>query len=151
MVFHILNFSQCVCFGIKRSTKLQISKSTHFFFFLSKNYNKRLVWTTKLCSCICDITKIIPPTKIWMVSGWGECLVEHSTFQNRNPVWVFFISLYFWWKPTVFRKCWMSFSSLWDYGIYKFNVITVSLQLMLQLNNYKYNTYYPCTYLYTVN
>ncbi len=36
MVFHILNCSQCVCFGIKRSTKLQISKSTpkeDFFFF----------------------------------------------------------------------------------------------------------------------
>ncbi len=30
MLFHFLNFSQCiVCmFGIKRSTKLQISKST---------------------------------------------------------------------------------------------------------------------------
>ncbi len=33
MVFHILNFSQCVCFGIKRSTKLQISKPTHLFYF----------------------------------------------------------------------------------------------------------------------
>ncbi len=31
MLFHFLNFSQCVvclCLGIKRSTKLQISKST---------------------------------------------------------------------------------------------------------------------------
>ncbi len=30
MLFHFLNFSQCVVcmFGIKRSTKLQISKST---------------------------------------------------------------------------------------------------------------------------
>ncbi len=31
MLFHLLNFSQCVvcvCLGIKRSTKLQISKST---------------------------------------------------------------------------------------------------------------------------
>ncbi len=38
MIFHFLNFSQCVCLGIKRSTKLQISKSTPkrdiFFFFL---------------------------------------------------------------------------------------------------------------------
>ncbi len=24
-----------------------------------------------------------------MVGGWGECLVEHCTFQNRNPVRVF--------------------------------------------------------------
>ncbi len=28
MLFHFLNFSQCVCLGIKISTKLQISKST---------------------------------------------------------------------------------------------------------------------------
>ncbi len=28
MLFHFFNFSQCVCLGIKRSTKLQISKST---------------------------------------------------------------------------------------------------------------------------
>ncbi len=28
MLFHFLNFSQCVSLGIKRSTKLQISKST---------------------------------------------------------------------------------------------------------------------------
>ncbi len=28
MLFHFLYFSQCVCLGIKRSTKLQISKST---------------------------------------------------------------------------------------------------------------------------
>ncbi len=28
MRFHFFNFSQCVCLGIKRSTKLQISKST---------------------------------------------------------------------------------------------------------------------------
>ncbi len=28
MLFHFLNISQCVCLAIKRSTKLQISKST---------------------------------------------------------------------------------------------------------------------------
>ncbi len=28
MLFHFLNFSQCVSLGIKLSTKLQISKST---------------------------------------------------------------------------------------------------------------------------
>ncbi len=28
MLFHFLNFSHCVCLGIKPSTKLQISKST---------------------------------------------------------------------------------------------------------------------------
>ncbi len=24
-----------------------------------------------------------------MVGRWGKCLVEHCTFQNQNPVWVF--------------------------------------------------------------
>jgi len=41
--------------------------------------------------------------------------------------------------------------SLWDYGINKFNCITVSVQFMLELKNNKHNTYYPCTYLYIVN
>ncbi len=63
MLFHFLSFSQRVCLGIKTSTKLQISKSTPKGEIsikkksLFKNYNERLVWTTKLFSCInCDIT-----------------------------------------------------------------------------------------------
>ncbi len=91
MLFHFLNISQCVV----RSTKLQISKSTPKGDILFKkipfqNYNERLVWTTKLFSCICDITKINPAYRNlngW--GGWGERLVEHCTFQNRNPVQVF--------------------------------------------------------------
>ncbi len=82
--------------GLKRSTKLQISNSTpkgdiSFFFFIPFQglLSERLVWTTKLFSCICDITKIIPPMEIRLVGGWGERLVEHCTFQNRNPVRVF--------------------------------------------------------------
>ncbi len=61
MLFHFLNFSQCVCLGIKCSTKLQISKSTpmedilFYFKSLFKDYNEQLVGT-KLFSCICDIT-----------------------------------------------------------------------------------------------
>ncbi len=46
---------------------------------LFKNYNERLVWTTKLFSCNCDITKI----------GEQRAGVEHCMFQNRNPVRVF--------------------------------------------------------------
>ncbi len=46
------------------------------------NGSTTVVWTTKLFSCICDITKIIPPTEIRLVGGWGEHLVEHCTFQN---------------------------------------------------------------------
>ncbi len=47
-------------------------------------------------SCICDITKITPPTEIRMVGGWGERLVEHRTFQNQNPLWdgCFYITVF---------------------------------------------------------
>ncbi len=96
MLFHFLNFSQCVVcmFGHKKIykvTNLKVhSKGRYIFFFffksLFKNYNERLVWTTKLFSCICDITKINPAYEIRMVGGWGERLVEHCTFQNQNPV-----------------------------------------------------------------
>ncbi len=96
MLFHFLNFSQCVCLGIKWSTKLQISKSTpkgdNSFKKkknLFKNYNERLVWTTKLFSCICDITNFKSRLRKFEWSVVRRTLVEHCTFQNRNPVRVF--------------------------------------------------------------
>ncbi len=64
--FWILVSVKCVCLGIKRSTKLQTSKSTpkgDISFLnksLFKNYNERLIWTTGLFSGVCDITKINP-------------------------------------------------------------------------------------------
>ncbi len=64
MLFHFLNFSKCVCLGIKRSTNLQISKSTPKgdILFLKKSFQEPQLVTclTKLFSCICDITKINP-------------------------------------------------------------------------------------------
>ncbi len=83
-----------LCLGIKRSTKLQISKSTpngDILFKIKplfKNYNERLVWTTKLFSCICDITNCKSRLLKFELLA-GECLVELCTFQNRNPVQVF--------------------------------------------------------------
>ncbi len=118
-----------------------------------------------------------------MVGGWGECLVEHCTFQNQNLVQVFLyhcisdgnqlfsencgchfhfilhvmsdkaefvigalfcvqcyrgnLALY----HSNSASCWQIINlhiyavtnsvSLWDYGINKFNCITVSLQYML--------------------
>ncbi len=64
MLFHFLNFSQCVVcmFGHKtiyKVTNLKVHSKGRYFVFkksLFKNYNERLVWTTKLFSCICDIT-----------------------------------------------------------------------------------------------
>ncbi len=121
-----------------------------------------------------------------MVGGWGERLIEHCTFQNRNPVWVFlyhcisdgnqlfsenvgchfnfilhvmsdkaaFVSRALFCVQRYRGNLELSRSNsgsrwqiinlhiytvyaatnsvnLWDYGINKFNCITVSLQFML--------------------
>ncbi len=99
MLFHFFNFSQCVCLGIKRSTKLQISKSTP----------KRDI----------SLKKKIPfqglqrtaRTQKGRTLGWA-LLVSKS-----KPSAGVFISLYSWWKPTVFRKLWMSFSFNLEYNV----------------------------------
>ncbi len=77
MLFHFLNFSQCVvCMfrhkTIYKVTNLKVHSKGRYFVFkksLFKNYNERLVWTTKLFSCICDITKINPA--YGNLNGWG--------------------------------------------------------------------------------
>ncbi len=56
-----MNFSQCVCLGIKRSTKLQISKSTPNWdiSFLKNPFSRTTTngsFGLQLFSCICDIT-----------------------------------------------------------------------------------------------
>ncbi len=74
MLFHFLNFSQCVVcmFGPKKIykvTNLKVHSKGRYFLFkksIFKNYN---VWTTKLFSCICDITKINPA--YGNLNGWG--------------------------------------------------------------------------------
>ncbi len=97
MLFHFLNFSQCVCLGHKtiyKVTNLKVHSKGRYFVLkksLLKNYNEQLVWTTNLFSCICDITKLNPA--YWNSNGWGggggRCLVELCTFQNQNPVLVY--------------------------------------------------------------
>ncbi len=105
MIFLFLNFSQClVC--IKRSTKLQISKSTPIFCLknsLHFNYNEPLIWTTKLLSFICDITNC---KSYWNSTGWlaGRTLGWAPHVSKSKPSADVFKSLYFWWKPNVFRK-----------------------------------------------
>ncbi len=73
MCFHFLNFSQCAFLGIKQSTKLQISKSTLKGDILGAIpfQQRRLIWTTELFSCICDITKINPAFFEWWGGGGG--------------------------------------------------------------------------------
>ncbi len=101
MPFHFLNFSQCVCLGIKRSTKLQISKSTpkRDILFLKKslfkNYNEWLVWTTKLFSCICDITncKSRPRNFEWLAGGENAWL-STAHFKIETRCWCFYITVF---------------------------------------------------------
>ncbi len=98
MLFHFSNFSQCVVcmFGhnnIYKVTNLKVHSTGRYFIFfksLFKNYNKRLVWTTQFFFPVFVLSqKKIPPTLIRMVGRWGESVVKHRTFQNRNPVLVF--------------------------------------------------------------
>ncbi len=76
MLFHFLYFSQGVCLGIKRSTKLQISKSTpkgDILFFKKIPFQElqrmaRLDY--KVFSCICDITNCNPRLRnSWLGGG----------------------------------------------------------------------------------
>ncbi len=182
-------------FGHKKIYKVTNLKDHHskgrYFVFkksLFKNYSEWLVWTTALFSGVCDITKwnIIKINPAYSnLNGWGvgEGLVEHCTFQNRNPVRVFlyhcisegnrlssenfgchfhFIlhvmsdkaafvsgallcvqcyrgnlglsrsnSASRWQRMNLHISAATNSVSLWDYGINKFNCITVSLQFML--------------------
>ncbi len=77
---------------IYKVTNLKVHSKGRYFVKKKKRTtikNKWLVWTTKLFSCICNITKINPTygnSNCWRV---GEHLIEHYNFQNRNPVRVF--------------------------------------------------------------
>ncbi len=144
-----------VFLGIKRSIKLQISKSTpkgdisFFFFFLSlfKNYNERLVWTTKFFSCICDI-KDNPAywnSTRWWVGRISSCLANNvwlSSVSERSSALCTALPG----KPqalplqqhlplaensSAFINAATNSVNLWDYGINEFNCITVSVQFIL--------------------
>ncbi len=118
MLLHFLYFSQCVVcmFGHKTIygvTNLKVHSKGRYFVkkkkSLFKNYNEQLVWTTKLFSCIGDITNFKSHLRKlqWLVGG--ETLDSALQVSKWKPSACFFISLYFWWKPTVFISfCTMS-------------------------------------------
>ncbi len=96
MLFH---FSQCVVsmFGhitIYKVSNLKVQSKGRFskFFFKSlfKNSNERLVWTTKLFSCICDITNC--KSRLWKfewMAGGESAWLSTARFK------IVFILLYF--------------------------------------------------------
>ncbi len=187
MLFPFFNFSQCVVRifmhkKIYKVTNLQSPLQREIFCLkknLFKNYNKWLVWTTKLFSCICDIKD---KSRLWKFQwlGGGEnawlstarfkietrcgCfyitvfLMETDSFQNILDLIFLSSSIWFLIKQCLWGEVCFVYSvtelsrsnstsrwqkmnlhiyasthsvSLWDYGVNKFNCITVSLQFML--------------------
>ncbi len=81
--------------GIKRSTKLQISKSTPKgdISFLKNLFSRTTTngsFGLQSCFPVFVTSQIVNPT-YGNLNGWGvgERMVEHCTFQNRNPMRVF--------------------------------------------------------------
>ncbi len=99
MLFHFLNFSQCVCLVIKLSTKLQISKSTPkgdiYIFPFSRTTANFVVWTTKLFCSICDITNCKSRLLKFDWSAGGEnAWLSSACFKTETCAGAF-TSLYF--------------------------------------------------------
>ncbi len=94
-------FSQCVecMFGHKtiyKVTNLKVHSKGRYFVFkksLFKNYNERLVWTTKLFSCICDITNCKSRLRKFEWLAGGENTWLSSAISDGNQLFsVIFIS-----------------------------------------------------------
>ncbi len=104
MLFHFLNFSQCVecMFGHNTSykvTNLKVHSKGRYFVFkesLFKNYNEWLVWTTKLFSCICDITNC--KSRLWKfewLGGVGEnAWLSTAHFKIKTRCGCFYITVF---------------------------------------------------------
>ncbi len=94
-----------------QSYKSQSPLQREIFLFKSlfKNYSERLVLTSK-CFPLFVTSQIVNPA-YWNSTGWqvGRTLDWALHVSKSSPSAGVFISLYFWWKPTVFRKFWMSF------------------------------------------
>ncbi len=148
-----------------------------FFKSLFKNYNEWLVWTTKLFSCICDITNFKSRQRKfeWLADGENAWL-SSARFKIETRCGCFYITVFL--KERLFytdlyryilhvisdKEAFVSgalfcvqryrgnlvlyqsiswqiinlhiyaatnSASPWDYGINKFNCITVSVQFML--------------------
>ncbi len=105
MLFHFLNFSQCVVclFGHKtiyKVTNLKVHSKGRYFIkkkkkSLFKNYNERLVWTTNYFSCICDITNFKSHLRKfnWLVGGENTRL-SSARFKIKTRCGWFYITVF---------------------------------------------------------
>ncbi len=102
MLFHFLNFSQCVVcmFGQKtiyKFTNLKVHSKGDIS-FLKKIPFQELHRTARLDYKVVVLYlwhhKLVNPA-YGNSNGWwvGRTLIEHCRFQNRNPVWVFLYHL----------------------------------------------------------
>ncbi len=98
--FWILVCVVCM-FGHKKIckvTNLKVHSKGRYFVFkksLFKNYNERLVWTTKLFSCICDITKLNPAYGNSNGRGGGEnAWLSTARFKIKTQCGCFYITVF---------------------------------------------------------
>ncbi len=117
MLFHFLNFSQCVVcmFGCKKIYKVTNLKvySKGWYLVLKKISFQELQRTARLDYKVVFLYLWYHKNKsaYWNSNGWGlgRTLGWALHISKSKPGASVFISLYFWRKPTVFRKLWMSF------------------------------------------
>ncbi len=94
MLFHFLNFSQCVecMFGHKpiyKVTNLKVHSKGRYFVFKKIPFQE-LQWTTRLDYKVVFLYLWHHKFAYRNSNSWGGgLLVEHWTFQNQNPVLVF--------------------------------------------------------------
>ncbi len=114
--FWILVRVQCVYLGIKRSTKLQISKSTPKgdILFLKNPFSRTTTngsFGLQSCFPVFVTSQILNPA-YRNSNGWGveNAWLSTARFKIENRCWCFYI--------TVFRKFWMSFSFHLAYNVW---------------------------------
>ncbi len=102
MLFHFLNFSQCVecIFGHKtiyKVTNLKVHSKGRYFVFkksLFKNYNERLVWTTS-CFPVFVTSQIVNPA-YGNLNGWGggDAWLSSARFKIETQCGCFYITVF---------------------------------------------------------
>ncbi len=102
MLFHFLNFSQCVVcmFGQKtiyKFTNLKVHSKGRYFVFKKNPFSRTTPNSSFGLQSCCPVfvtSQIVNPA-YGNSNGWwvGRTLIEHCRFQNRNPVWVFLYHL----------------------------------------------------------
>ncbi len=113
MLFHFLNFSQCaVCMfwhkTIYKVTNLKVHSKGRYFVFKKNQFSRTTtngLFGLQSCFPVFVTSQIVNPTYV-NLNGWqvGRMLCWALHVSKSKPGAGVFVSLYFWWNPTVFRK-----------------------------------------------